>query len=334
LLDGIEEWKHIYDSNNPHEETLPRGWSDKLSNFQQVIIMNGIRQDKVKNAIQKFVIGRLGQEFVNIPIFKLGQVFKGSNSVTPIVFVLSTGSDPKSDFDALAEEMSIKHINSISLGKGQGEKAERMIKEAARPSGNGGWVLLQNCHLAKTWMDRLEAVCEEFNGDTTHNNFRLWLTSMPTPSFPISVLQNSVKMTIEPPTGIKANVKNTYNQFDDAKLNDCTKPELYKKLCFCLSFFHAIVQERKKFGPIGWNIAYEFTYEDLICSRKMFKLFVEDYDETPFKVLNIVTAKINYGGRVTDDKDIILINTILESYLCPEALEVGYHFSESGIYKQ
>jgi len=98
--------------------------------------------------------------------------------------------------------------------------------------------------------------------------------------------------------------------------------------------FHAIVQERKKFGPIGWNIAYEFTYEDMICSRRQFKLFLEEYDVIPFKVLNIVTADINYGGRVTDDKDVILINTILKLYLCPEAMEVGYHFSESGLYKQ
>jgi len=56
---------------------------------------------------------------------------------------------------------------------------------------------------------------------------------MPSKDFPISVLQNSVKITIEPPTGIKANLKNTYNQFDDDKLNDCTKPETYKKVCYC-----------------------------------------------------------------------------------------------------
>jgi len=194
--------------------------------------MNGIRQDKVKESIQNFVIARLGQEFVNVPVFKLAQVFRDSNCVTPLIFVLSTGSDPKGDFDTFADEIGIKHINSISLGKGQGERAERMIKEAARPSGNGGWVLLQNCHLAATWMERLEAVCEEFNFDTTHKDFRLWLTSMPTPIFPISTLQNSVKMTIEPPTGIKANLKNTYNNMDDAILGDCTKPDLYKKLCF------------------------------------------------------------------------------------------------------
>jgi len=98
--------------------------------------------------------------------------------------------------------------------------------------------------------------------------------------------------------------------------------------------FHAIVQERKRFGSIGWNIPYEFTFEDMICSRRQFKLFVEEYDYVPYKVLNIVTAELNYGGRVTDDKDIILIASILKNYICEEAMEDGYNFSESGNYKQ
>lgn len=82
-------------------------------------------------------------------------------------------------------------------------------------------------------------------------------------------------------------------------------------LLFGFCFFHAIVQDRRKFGPIGWNIQYAFTNEDLMVSRRQLKIFIEDYEQVPYKVLNYIGAEINYGGRVTDDKDVRLITTIL-----------------------
>jgi dynein heavy chain len=83
FTEGIDEWKVIYDAAEPQDLELPRGWSDRLSPFQRILVINGIRQDKVKETIQNFVIARLGQEFVNVPVFKLNQVFKDSNCVTP-----------------------------------------------------------------------------------------------------------------------------------------------------------------------------------------------------------------------------------------------------------
>ena len=124
----------------------------------------------------------------------------------------------------------------------------------------------------------------------------------------------------------------TYNAIDIDEFESCSKPEIFKKVLWGFVFFHAIVQDRRKFGPIGWNIQYAFMNEDLTVSRRQLKIFVEKYDFVPYKVLNYVGAEINYGGRVTDSQDKILISNILATYIKPEILEDGFKFSESGLY--
>jgi dynein heavy chain len=110
-------------------------------------------------------------------------------------------------------------------------------------------------------------------------------------------------------------------------LNDCKKPEIFKKLLFSLCLFHAIILDRRKFGPIGWNINYDFTNEDLTVSKRQLKMLLDEYNLIPYKVINFLGSEINYGGRVTDDKDVKLIKTILSGYIRPEALNDNFKFS-------
>lgn len=193
--------------------------------------------------------------------------------------------------------------------------------------------MLQNCHLAEGWMGDLELKVNSFYERKEINaDFRLFLTSMPAPYFPVSVLQNGVKLTTEPPRGIKANLKRSFNEMNDEYLNDCKKAKEWRKLIFGLSFFHAVVQERRKFGPLGWNILYEFNDSDLETSLVMLKLFLEEQDEIPWDALVFVTGHINYGGRVTDDNDRRCLLTTLQKYYNIDNLEDGYLYSDSGLY--
>merc|ERR1719197_808670 len=157
---------------------------------------------------------------------------------------------------------------------------------------------------------------------------------MPAASFPVQILQNGVKMTNEPPEGLRANLLRSYSNISDNLFTESNKPEVFKTLLFSFCFFHAVVQDRRKFGPIGWNIAYGFTPEDLSVCKQQLMTFVNQYEDVPYKVLNFLGAKINYGGRVTDDKDKLLISTILRTYICAPAVESGegYKFSDSGLY--
>lgn len=75
-------------------------------------------------------------------------------------------------------------------------------------------------------------------------------------------------MTYEPPKGIRNNLMRIYLGFDNKRYEDTSKPAEWKKLCFALSFFHALVIERRNFGPLGWNIPYSFSGTDLEISRQ------------------------------------------------------------------
>ena len=201
---------------------------------------------------------------------------------------------------------------AISLGQGQGPIAERLIAQAME---RGTWIVLQNCHLSSSWMPRLEALVEQYDADAMHKDYRLWLTSMPSDKFPVSILQNSVKMTNEPPRGVKMNVKLSYSNFTDAYLNAQAKPPEFKKLLYGTCFFHALLQDRRKFGALGFNIRYEFTTGDLKCCILQLEAFLARYDEVPYDVLRNLIGHINYSGRVTDDWDRRMLMTMLNSII-------------------
>lgn len=121
-----------------------------------------------------------------------------------------------------------------------------------------------------------------------------------------------MKLTNEPPKGIKSNILKTYGEISPEKLNSCSKSVSWKKLVFSLSFFHAVIQERRKFGPLGWNILYEFNDSDLETSLTILKLLLESNENIPWEAIRYVIGEINYGGRVTDEWDRRCLNEILK----------------------
>lgn len=71
----------------------------------------------------------------------------------------------------------------------------------------------------------------------------------------------------------------------------------------------------------------------MLCCRRQLQSLLCDYEEIPYKVINFLGARVNYGGRVTDKKDIVLITTILSNFINQDVLKDDYSFSKSGHYK-
>ncbi len=121
-----------------------------------MIVLRCLRPDRVLFAIRKYVETVMKKEYVEIRPTNIQEIYDESSPETPIIFVLSPGVDPTDQLKKFAEKMNQK-IDSISLGKGQSEKAKNVLTEGAK---QGNWVFLANCHLSVSLLPELESMID------------------------------------------------------------------------------------------------------------------------------------------------------------------------------
>ncbi len=128
-------------------------------------------------------------------------------------------------------------------------------------SSQGTWLCLKNLHLVTPWLSTLEKVkifylknifldpffSKELNALKPHKDFRLWLTSEVHPKFPTILLQSSIKITYEAPPGVKKNLLRTFENWTQDEFGK--GGVIRSQILFVLAWFHAIVQERRKYIP-------------------------------------------------------------------------------------
>ncbi|KAM6908082.1 dynein axonemal heavy chain 2-like [Lycodopsis pacificus] len=312
------DWNLWFTSAEPEVATLPDNWEQNCNKLQKMLIVRSLRQDRVSLCVTSFIVNILGHHFVEPPVLDMKAVVEESTSRTPLIFILSPGVDPTGALQQLAEASGMsKHFHALSLGQGQAPIAKSMIEEGVK---NGHWVFLANCHLSLSWMPELDKLVEHLQVQEPHSNFRLWLSSTPHPEFPITILQAGIKMTTEPPKGVKANMKRLYQLVTESQFTRCSRPALYRKMLFSLCFFHSILLERKKFLQLGWNIVYGFNDSDFEVSENLLSLYLDMYEKIPWDALKYLIAEVNYGGHVTDDWDRRLLTTYISDYFCDAAV--------------
>ena len=168
--------------------------------------------------------------------------------------------------------VSFAAFGAVSMGQGQEVHARRLLTQCQT---QGGWALLQNTHLALDFLTELLATILET--EKVHDDFRLWLTTEVHDKYPINLLQSSIKFTYEPPQGVKAGLKKTFTNTSQENLDYSNLPQ-WKPMLYTVAFLHTTVQERRKFGPLGWNIPYEYNQGDYNASVQYVMNLLDDLD--------------------------------------------------------
>ncbi|KAK3239772.1 hypothetical protein CYMTET_50328 [Cymbomonas tetramitiformis] len=329
-IEGAAKRWHLWmDTQQPEMESMPQEWRTKTS-MQKLCVLRALRPDRLRYATSDLVKEYMGEAYMESVTFQLGQIFPETNPTTPVLFVLTTGVDPVRDVEHLGSQMS-KSAESgsfllVSLGQGQEPIAEAGIEKMAK---DGGWIFLQNIHLVPTWLMKLELILDVFHTSPPHREFRIFLSADPpanplVSAIPLNILQTSIKITNEAPQDFKANLRRAFSHFSNELFEASIKQPEMKSIVFALSFFHATVLGRTKFGALGWSRPYPFNTGDLITCVDVLFNYLEVNSRVPWDDLKFMFGDIIYGGHITDDWDrrtcSAYLSTLLQEELFDEML--------------
>jgi dynein heavy chain len=341
LVEAAPRFREWYNHATPESEKLPLDWSqldrpDKA--FKKMLVVRSLRPDRMVSHLANFLRTTMpaGGDYVDCDstlnsVQILRQSLADSTPQTPIYFILSPGADVVADLDKIAAEQDPPFVNgenyfNVSMGQGQDVIAMSYLESAHR---NGSWVILNNIHLMPKWLLELEKKLDSF-GDHSHDNFRLFLSSDPAKNIPIGILNRCIKLTNEPPGGLKANLVRAFCFFSKESFEELDSKT--KSILFGLCHFHAVMMERKLYGPMGYNMMYPFAVGDLRDSAVILSNYMENSGggKIPWMDLKYLFGEIMYGGHIVNDFDRLTCKVYLDFFMKDELLDETemYPYSE------
>uniref|UniRef100_A0A671UXN0 Cytoplasmic dynein 2 heavy chain 1 n=1 Tax=Sparus aurata TaxID=8175 RepID=A0A671UXN0_SPAAU len=302
------------------EQEIPSSIAKKITPFQQLLLVEAVRPDRLQSAMAAFATQALGMKELSPPPLNLRRLYTETLEWEPVLIIISPGADPSQELAELAAE-------TISMGQGQADVALATLRECSR---NGDWLCLKNLHLVTSWLPLLE---KELNVLHPKAGFRLWLTAEVHPRFPPILLQSSLKITYEAPPGLKKNLLRTYESWTPEQISKGGVLARAQSL-FCLAWFHAVCQERRNYIPQGWTKFYEFSLSDLRAGFEIIDRLFEGGKAFQWEFVHGLLESAIYGGRIDNPSDLRILRSYLEQFfsahLFSSSLSAGQRKSRGG----
>ena len=111
---NVEVYSQLFAHPQPDQWEFPSD-AVMVNGFRKLLVIRAIRPDKLVPSVSKFIVDFIGEKYVKPPTFDLANIYLESRSTTPLLFVLSPGSDPLKALLKFAESKG-KRPDPISLG--------------------------------------------------------------------------------------------------------------------------------------------------------------------------------------------------------------------------
>lgn len=299
--------------------------------IRKIAIVKCLRPDRLLQSTAMFVSTVFETDLSSVSSYDLGAVVNDEISpATPLSLVSVTGYDASYRVENLVKNTGAR-FNSVAMGSQEGfTLADQAISNAAR---QGSWVLLKNVHLAPSWLGQLEKKLQTLG---PHHNFRLFLTMETNPSIPINILRQSRIIMNEPPPGIKANLLDSLHSIPGTRLTQ--GPAEKVRLYFLLAWFHAVVQERLRYVPLGWSKVYDFNDSDMASAFTTIDAWLSSAakgranvnpSSIPWDAVRTLIKQSVYGGRIDSDFDQRILDSFVDGLFTPAAYNVDFELVSS-----
>ncbi|RHY13104.1 hypothetical protein DYB25_007654, partial [Aphanomyces astaci] len=324
------EWEAFLTHAAPELHVPAALWDDAKSAFRDLCLVSMTRPDRLPFAAEKYIY-----HVFNDPSFPWRgdvefriQVEQETDSSRGILLCSTSGFDASGRVDELADVLH-KKLSSVAMGSAEGfDAADKALNTAIK---HGHWLLLRNVHLCPSWLVTVEKKLYSVR-ESAHKDFRLFLTSEIHPHLPVNLVRLCDVFVFEPPSGVKASMQRSLEDVPADRVNQ--SPTERGRLFLLLAWFHALVQERLRYVPIGWSKAYEFSQSDFKGACDVVDYWVDSVggdrrahispDAIPWTAIKVILKESLYGGRVDNTYDQQLMDTLLDNVFNAHTYEANY----------